>query len=235
MLLHLCWDFCLTSSCTVHTVAQSALHGQNKNQREMMREDSQKGGKGEKADPCLSFWLLGEEQHLPLPPPWQCDELLAVLGNGKCLWRCVGKQEVTFGNGGPFVCSASLCKQPVPSTSRNRNRSAAQGTDLAATRKKRAMSTAQLPAGHAATREGCSLHCNLYRLFCTITPRPVLLPDPKWDPCFPLRAPRQVWGYGLTLFRPSTNSTQVSMLSMGFTASCCDTSFQSLHSGMRSR
>lgn len=102
MLLHLCWDFCLTSSCTVHTVAQSALHGQNKNQREMMREDSQKGGKGEKADPCLSFWLLGEEQHLPLPPPWQCDELLAVLGNGKCLWRCVGKQEVTFGNGGPI-------------------------------------------------------------------------------------------------------------------------------------
>lgn len=152
-LSHLCWDFCLTSSCIVHTVAQSGLHGQNKNQRETIREDSWKGGKGEKADPCLSFWLLAEEQHLPLPPPWQSDELLAVPGNGKCLWRCVGKQEVTFGSGGPFVCSASLCKQPVPSTSRNRNRSAAQGADLAATRKKRAKSTAQLPAGRALQQE----------------------------------------------------------------------------------
>lgn len=53
--------------------------------------------------------------------------------------------------------------------------------------------------------------------------------------CLQLPTPGQAWGYSLTLFRPSTNSTQVSMLSMGFTASCCDTSFQSLHSGIRSR
>lgn len=71
--------------------------------------------------PCLSLWLLWEEQHLPLPPFWQSDELLARLGDGKCLWRCVGKQEVTFGNGGLFVCSASLCERPVPDTGRNRN------------------------------------------------------------------------------------------------------------------
>lgn len=86
-----------------------------------------------------------------------------------------------------------------------------------------------------ATRERCSLQCNWYQLSCMISNSPDLLVDPRWDPCFPLPASRQVWGYGLTLFRPSTNSTQVSMLSMGFTASCCDTSFQSLHSGMRSR
>lgn len=43
---------------------------------------------------------------------------------------------MTFGNGGPFVCSASLCEQPVPDTSGNRNPAAARGTDLtlAATR-----------------------------------------------------------------------------------------------------
>lgn len=71
--------------------------------------------------PCLSLWLLWEEQHLPLPPFWQSDELPARPGDGKCLWRCVGKQEVTFGNGGLFVCSASLCKRLVPDTGRNRN------------------------------------------------------------------------------------------------------------------
>lgn len=88
------------------------------------------------ADCCLSLRLLWEEQCLPLPPFWQSDELPARPGNGKCLWRCVGKQEVTFGNGGPFVCSASLCEQPVPDTSGNRNPAAARGTDLtlAATR-----------------------------------------------------------------------------------------------------
>lgn len=59
--------------------------------------------------------------------------------------------------------------------------------------------------------------------------------DPSEGACLQLPAPGQAWGYSLTLFRPSTNSTQVSMLSMGFTASCWDTSFQSLHSGIRSR
>lgn len=38
-----------------------------------------------------------------------------------------------------------------------------------------------------------------------------------------------------TLFFPSTNSVQVSRLSMGFTASCVVTSLQSRHCGMRSR
>lgn len=59
--------------------------------------------------------------------------------------------------------------------------------------------------------------------------------DPSEGTCLQLPAPGWVWGYSLTLLRPSTNSTQVSMLSMGFTASCGDTSFQSLHSGIRSR
>lgn len=38
-----------------------------------------------------------------------------------------------------------------------------------------------------------------------------------------------------TLFFPSTNSVQVSRLSMGFTASCVVTALQSRHCGMRSR
>lgn len=59
--------------------------------------------------------------------------------------------------------------------------------------------------------------------------------DPSEGACLQLLALGRVWGYSLTLFRPSTYSTQVSMLSMGLTASCCDTSFQSLHSGIRSR
>lgn len=59
--------------------------------------------------------------------------------------------------------------------------------------------------------------------------------DPSEGASLQLPTPGWSWGYSLTLFRPSTNSTQVSMLSMGFTASCCDTSFQSLHSGIRSR
>lgn len=44
--------------------------------------------------------------------------------------------------------------------------------------------------------------------------------DPFEGACLQLPTPGWVWGYSLTLFRPSTNSTQVSMLSMGFTASC---------------
>lgn len=66
---------------------------------------------------------------------------------------------MTFGNGGPFVCSASLCERLVPDTSGNRNPVTAQTSHLQLPKTERNRQHAAsgcLQVTHAATRERCS-------------------------------------------------------------------------------
>lgn len=197
---------------------------------------------------------IGPAYHPKTPTPTPSRALPGQAWNRKRLWRCVGKQEVTVGSG-------CLCSVPLPLLV---NSSPAFYGDLVSPQPHPLPALglvgswillldlsflvweglAHMQAGRLGPRQGRKItwlsaaapRAGQVRWHLSPSRRELTQP-PSSSPTLTATAGLQL-GRSLqrvcTLFFPSTNSVQVSRLSMGLTASWVVTSLQSRHCGMRS-